>query len=253
MNWAKLPSGWVRFPKPCPLTTLTWREHRTQGTAALVLLIALAIKLNMSHRKVTASQQTAKVAVTYDELQSMTGFARATIAKALMLLESMGAINIEKVGRTSVYGLPEVGINGRYCQVPQAYLLDGKESELRRLIRLPTNTRACLNAMKLYVLFLAYRNHRFDTTAIGYEAIMAHTGMRRADVPEAFSLLVAHELARASDEQDEREQDKSKRYRVLGLTRIVTVKGDNAKAQADIPSSVSYSDMSSVNSYDDIF
>lgn len=44
MNWAKLPSGWVRFPKPCPLTVLTWREHRTQGTAALVLLIALTIK-----------------------------------------------------------------------------------------------------------------------------------------------------------------------------------------------------------------
>jgi hypothetical protein len=101
--------------------------------------------------------------------------------------------------------------------------LDGKEAELRRMIRLPVHTRMCLNAMKLYILFLAYRNHRFDTTAIGYEAIMEHTGMRRADIPDAFSLLVSHELVRASDEIDEREQDKSKRYRVLGLGRLIRV------------------------------
>jgi hypothetical protein len=63
---------------------------------------------------------------------------------------------------------------------------------------------------------------RFDTTAIGYESIMEHTGMRRADIPDAFSLLVSHELVRASDEIDEREQDKSKRYRVLGLGRLIS-------------------------------
>ncbi len=222
MTWANFPSVWVRYPKPCPLTTLSWRDHRSQGTAALVLLIALSIRLNQSHRKVPPKEQTESVAVTYDDLQSLTGFPRPTIAKALMLLESMGAIKIHKKGRASVYELPEVKVPGRYCQVPQGYLLDGKEAELRRLTRLPTRTRACLNAMKLYVLFLAYRNHRFDTTAIGYEAIMAHTGMRRADIPEAFSLLVAHEMVRASDETDEREQDKSKRYRVLGLGRILT-------------------------------
>ncbi|MGF7001264.1 hypothetical protein [Paraburkholderia sp. GAS32] len=230
MTWARFPSAWVRFPKPCPLNILSWREHRTQGTAALVLLVALAIKLNLSHRKVPLEQQTESVAVTYDELQTMTGFARATISKALMLLQSMGAIKIHKVGRASVYELTEVSVNGRYCQVPQAFLLDGKEAELRRLIRLPTHTRTCLNAMKLYMLFLAYRNHRFDTTAIGYESIMAHTGMRRADIPEAFSLLVAHELVRASDADDSRDHDKSKRYRVLGLGQIISSKNTERTA-----------------------
>ncbi|WP_109482540.1 hypothetical protein [Paraburkholderia sp. C35] len=230
--WAKFPSAWIRFPKAkaCPLTTLSWSAHRTQGTAALVLLIALSIRLNQSHRKVPLEKQTAAVAVTYDELQRLTGFARATIAKALMLLEGMDAIRISKAGRASVYELPEVSVNGHYCQLPQGYLLDGKQDELRRLVRLPTNTRACLNAMKLYVLFLAYRNHRIDTTAIGYESIMTHTGMRRADIPEAFSLLVAHELVRASDESDERDYDKSKRYRVLGLGRVNTSADGRARS-----------------------
>jgi DNA-binding transcriptional ArsR family regulator len=109
----------VRKTKPCPLTALTWRDHRTQGTASLILLIALAIKLNLSHRKAPFEKQNASVAVTYDELQAMTGFARATISKSLMLLQGMNAIRIRKEGRTSVYELPEVEVNGQYCQLPQ--------------------------------------------------------------------------------------------------------------------------------------
>jgi DNA-binding transcriptional ArsR family regulator len=230
MNWAKLPSAWVRFQKPCPLNQLSWRRHRSQGTASLMLLIALSIKLNMSHRNIPAADQTAFVAVTYDELQTLTGFARATISKGLMLLQAMGAVKIHKIGRSSVYELAEILENGKYCQVPQAYLFDGTETIMRRLTRLPTRTRACLNAMKLYVLFLAYRDHRFDTTAIGYESIIAHSGMRRADIPEAFALLVAGELARASDVLDGRDEDKSKRYRELGLKPVHRVKNDGEAA-----------------------
>jgi hypothetical protein len=36
MAWAKFPSAWIREPDPCPLTELTWSEHRTQGTASLI-------------------------------------------------------------------------------------------------------------------------------------------------------------------------------------------------------------------------
>lgn len=46
---------------------------------------------------------------------------------------------------------------------------------------------------------------------------MTQTGIRRRDIPEAFSLLMAQELARATDADDDLEQDKSKRYRILGL------------------------------------
>ncbi len=217
MLWSKFPSAWLRAKDKHPLEELKWSEHRTQGTASLVLLIALSIRLNLSHKSVPVAERKPKVAVTYKEFEDLTGFARATISKALMLLEGMGAITTERVGRRVLYGLPQTAVPGEFCQLPQQYLLDGKEAELRRLKNLPTNRRACLNAMKLYVLFLAHRNVRWNTTAIGYEAIMKQTGMRREDIPEAFSLLVAHELARATDADDDREQDKSKRYRILGL------------------------------------
>lgn len=50
--WAKLPTAWLQLggEAPCPLAALRWSGYRTTGQAALLLLIALAIRLNLSWR-----------------------------------------------------------------------------------------------------------------------------------------------------------------------------------------------------------
>lgn len=222
MNWSKFPSAWILKPSAAvpptfPLADLSWRIHRTQATASLLLLMAISIKLNRSHIRQPIDQQTASVAITYDELQDLTGFARSTVSKGLKILKQMDAVEIKKEGRANVYTLPDVEIDGRYCQLPQEYILDGSPKVLRRFEGVPLHTREFLNAIKLYVLFLALRNRRFNTTAVSYEGIMKYTGMRREDIPKAFSMLVALELTRATEDKDERENDKSRRYKVLGL------------------------------------
>jgi hypothetical protein len=227
MSFAKFPSAWLGKADNCPLKDLEWRKYRTQATAALILLMALSIRLNQAQRgRQRGEKRLTKVSVTYDDLRAMTGFARATISKGLMLLQGMGAIAIDNESRASVYELNGVETPGCFCQLPQSYLLWNSNDELRRLRQLPTKFRVGLNAMKLYVLMLKYRNQAYNTTAIGYEAIMKHTGMRREDIPEAMGMLSALELARASDDSDPREHDKSKRYRIIGLTNLVVSRPD---------------------------
>ncbi|WP_150685793.1 helix-turn-helix domain-containing protein [Pandoraea iniqua] len=184
--------------------------------------MAIAIKLNQSHMG-SAAVRTTRVAVTYSEFEDLTGFSRATISGALELLEGMNAITSERVGRRRYYDLPQTAVMGDWCQLPQKHLIGGTASGvLRRLTTLPTSRRACLNAMKLYVLLLAYRNRRINIAAIGYDKIMELTGMRRQDIPEASSLLVAHELIRAQGETDDMQIEyRSKRYRVIGLEAVV--------------------------------
>lgn len=245
MAWAKMPSAWLlarpeNETESLTLARLDWNSHRTQATAALVLLMVLAIRLNLSHRgKGFDETRGHEVALSYDEMREMTGFAKATVVKAIMLLESHGAIVSRKEGRRRLYALPQVSEKGKWCQLPQNYLLtrrgdknqwghvfdEGPDAQhtLKRLRGFPFGYRAGLNAMKLYLVLLALRSNRWNTTAISYDSIMAYTGMRRADIPEAFSLLVVHELARAADEIDPRDYDRSKRYRVLGLEPIVRV------------------------------
>jgi len=158
--------------------------------------------------------------MTYDELQEMTGFARATVSKGLKLLKEMQAIEVRKEGRINIYTLPDVAVDGSYCQLPQQYILDGSRNVLQKFSGLQLHTRHGLNAIKLYVLFLALRQRRFNTTAVSYDGIMKHTGIRREDIPKAFSMLVALELARTAEDKDERDHDKSRRYKVLGLNAI---------------------------------
>lgn len=222
MAFAKFPTAWLGKADDCPLKQLDWRRYRTQATAALVLLMALAVRLNQSQRDLQQGQKrSTKIPVTYDDLGAMTGFARATIAKALMLLEGMEAIKIHKDRRANVYELIGVETPGSFCQLPQSHLLWSSNDELRRLRQLPKQFRVGLNAMKMYVLLLKYRNQAYNTTAIGYESLMQHSGMRREDIPGAMGMLSALELVRASDDSDPREHDKSKRYRIIGLTNMV--------------------------------
>jgi hypothetical protein len=92
MAYAKFPSAWLGNADTCPLKDLEWRKHRTQATAALVLLMALSIRLNQAQRdRQRGEKRRTNVSVTYDDLQAMTGFARATISKGLMLLQGMSA------------------------------------------------------------------------------------------------------------------------------------------------------------------
>jgi len=219
--WAKFPSSWVR-PKgeqAGPLKTLLWSDHRTTGLAALVILIALSIRLNQSHKGLDRSLETEslEVAVTYDDLQSLTGYARATIAKALMLLEGMAAICIRREGRSNFYALPAIGINGGWCQLPQAHLMDSSSSQIKRLEKLPAK-KVSLNAMKLYVVLLTWRAQRLNTTAMSYSTITKYTGIRREEIRQACSMLVALELAHTTKEEDARSQDDpSNRYVIRGL------------------------------------
>ena len=71
--------------------------------------------------------------------------------------------------------------------------------------------------MNLYVRLLAFRAWKRNITIIGYEKIMAYTGMRRANIPRAASLLVAADLIRVTDDLDALPDARSKRYRIAGL------------------------------------
>ena len=191
--------------------------------ASLMILMALSIRLNESLKGKAFDLNTPRpmtVAVTYDELQRMTGFARTTVSGGVDSLEGLGAINRVKIGRSNFYELIGLNTSGAWCQIPQTKLLAADGSlTLKRLER----KRVTLSALKLYILFMTLRRQATNTTAIGYAGIIKWTGMRRADIGPAVQLLIAWELVDVSEALDDRhleEKDRSKRYRVRGLGTV---------------------------------
>lgn len=243
MSWAKLPSKWLR-PLPAkealarlaehfdidreadevyPLALFAWRKDGASSMAALAILIALAISLNVATRGKTfdpGNPRPKRIGVTFDELHKMTGFGRSSVASGVKLLVQIGAITKVKVGRASLYELPGIDVDGHWAQLPQNKLLrpDGATA-IKRWPR----TKVTLGALKIYLTLVALRNRHFDTASISFASLTKWTGVRREDLRQAIGFLQAHELVAISDEKDDRhldETDRSNRYRVLGLGKI---------------------------------
>lgn len=247
MAWAQLPTRWLLEPprqgEPSPLAELHWRDHRAGGIAALLVLITLATRLNELNRALSyedGANRTNKVQVTWDDLQQTTGFARATIGKAIMLLEAWGAICVEKVGRASRYELLGVEADGGWCKLPQSFLEENGDP-ISRFRNLPASLIG-LNALKLYVALLALRSKEYQTTSISFNGITRWTGIRREDIRKAWAYLDGQQLAAISYSRDARHNklagdDQSQRYAIYGLTPGFT-KRDLA-ASSDEPSASS--------------
>lgn len=196
MAWAKIPTAWVR--EDLRLPDLSWRQFGSDGTAALMVLIALAIRLNQSNMK--REDDTgfgSNVEVSYDNLEELTELSRTKLAAGLRILEQFSIIETTRNGRSNRYVLPGIGEAGKWSQLPQTYLLTATEG-LRGFSRFQLRHRNELNALKLYFLLLAYRNAKGNFTAVGYEKISELSGLMRGDISGAVSLLINHDLIRVS-------------------------------------------------------
>lgn len=230
MPWAKMPSAWARIPvegsseeEPgdcMGLRGITWRTHKSAGTAALMVLLALSILLNQSRRAGNAGDGN-RVLASYTDLEGMTGLSRLLISRSLRLLEELQAISTVRIGNACAYELLGVERKAGWCAAPQGHLLDGTDY-LRRLkgIRETLRRPASLYAMKLYVLLLVFRDRRSNVTRISYEKIQVYTGMRREDISVAWQIIAALQLGYLADDVEvplrsgERPHN---RYRVRGL------------------------------------
>lgn len=247
--WAKCPSLWARvknsveseqdfttpysqtneakIPHPSGegflpgLSYLRWRLHKGSATAAIMLLFALAIKSNLDQKK-DGLRSGIKVVATYEQLMEYTNLSRGLIAKGLKLLRELGAITTVKDGNGCAYSLQGIDTPGQYCQLPQGYLLDG-QTVMRRLKGLHTaiKNRSSLDAMKLYMLLLAFRENKWNVACISYDKIREYTGMRKEEISIAVQLLQGAQLIRLGGDQEvplQEGQHRHNRYIILGLS-----------------------------------
>jgi hypothetical protein len=216
MAWAKIPTRWII--QDSKLSQLTWDKHGSDATAALILLISLAIMFNRSNiGKGGKREYPARgFHASYEKLRDFTGLSRAKIAAGLSLLRWLQVIDVEQYGRRNWYSLTGVLKAGQWGQLPQTHLLRTASFAFRKFqLRHPNE----MNALKLYLVLLAYRNVRGNFTAIGYEKICQVTGMEWKDVGLALELLRDFDLVHI-EEGEPRESQLGRpynRYRVRGL------------------------------------
>lgn len=198
-RFRKLPTGWTRTTG-CDLGAFKAGGQAGTSIAALKCLLAVSLQ---------ADFHTRTAAVSYNDFELLTGLSRPMISKGLRMLADMQILTIAG-DHAHRYTVNEVGDN-YWAKLPFDLLrLRLKELGNRGAIRLA--------ALKIYVILIARRSNKFDWTALTYEQIVEHTGVRRADVRAGLSELYSIGLLHADMVHPEDGKPAFRAYFIRGLT-----------------------------------
>lgn len=197
MGWARFPSTWVRDGG---LQTMSWREHRGGAIGALLIYLLLLIADNRAPLD-KLSKTVDGLLMTYDLIEQQTSLSRAVVAKALKILrDELGIIEIGRSpsgNRYRVIGIEETA----HARIPQDLLYTPARG-LFAFRAFTFRTKHELNALKLYLLLLAFRRNGTSSARIGYEKISEYLGVQRNEVRPAISHLINLGLISVESEDD---------------------------------------------------
>lgn len=192
------PTWWIRDEKG--LGRFSAGKDAGQNIAALKCVIAISTAVDFHSRK-------AKLSIS--DLESLTGLSRPMVIRGLGVLQSFEIVKVGKVGRVHEYELTILDDDANWGKIPY-------DRVLKQLHTLPNRGAIPLTALKLYLLFIAFRNNTSETVFIGYDAIEDRLSCQRSQVRPAIDILYTHLLISVALEGQER-QRLHNAYQVLGL------------------------------------
>lgn len=188
--------------------------------AAMKLLIALILHAQNAPAEDAGDEQ-GTAALSYDSLTELTDLSRGMVAHGVRFLERHKLVAVErgKRGAPSKYRLAGYGLNDPWGRIPNRRLFRHAEPNRIMVLHELSCRRECdLNALKLYLLFSAFRDNRSRSAMIGYDKIEDYTGIASGKIRQAVSVLVEQGLVAVDREKDpENKQNHPNKYEILGL------------------------------------
>ncbi len=178
--WVMLPTGWIAQGG---LKAFRWSKGEgASSLGALMVLIVIA-----QH----ADKATGIAELTYDELTAATGLCRSKVAEGLARLGAQKLIS--KVGtERSQYLLADYDLYQGWGKLPASRLYTNERVWAFDNFRL--RQPAELDALKLYLLFVALRDDASNLTRVSYEKITDYSGVAKNNIKRALSLLAVEGL-----------------------------------------------------------
>ena len=203
-DWVRLPTGWIRGGGLCELR---WGRGG-QGSNITAGLMALAAT---AHR---AEQQSGIAHATYDQLCSATSLSRSKLSSGLDVLCDFNIL--QRADARSTYQLvgfdPQLG----WGKIPARSMYRSNrivafnDFSLRKIPE--------LDALKLFLLFIAFRSRESNRAHISYEKIQQYTGIEGSRIKTGCSLLVTQSLIQVEYvPKPGNEPGGANAYRIVGI------------------------------------
>jgi hypothetical protein len=204
-RFVRLPNRWI---EEGGLKALHWDAG--EGADAIAGLMALAV---IAHH---ADPETGDARLTYDEISGVAGVSRAKLSGGLKALVARRIVQTWADGRRGGYRLVGYDPERGWAKLPAAGLYHG--GVITAFAEFGLRRRAELDALKLYYLFASRRDRERNVAVIAYPKIEDYTGVPRARITAARSLLSAAGLVYVEHVRSEaRENGTAYAYRLAHL------------------------------------
>ena len=221
LEFVKMPSAWITNQSNPGLRELRWDKQENAGKiASLMLYIAIVHKANLAPTKEYPQPGFSKLS--YSDFERIVGLSRAKISSGLRILERLNIVIIYKDYKTRVYQLRNYDSSRGWAKLPcqrfysnTTHVFD--EFHLRK--------KTELNALKMYLLIVAFRDNKKNHTIISYEKINFYTGISENEIRSALSLLVNLNLVQVDKYSNPKNPEEDWTMKSKNFYRLVGLKG----------------------------
>lgn len=178
-SWEQMPTQWIANGE---LKKFKWNSPDKANFIASLMLYIVLVQRN----------EYGCTSLSYSQLCDMTNLSREKVAQGLRVLISYRLIEKDKDKRTNIYSINNYDV-APWGKLPFRKLYNNcneieafKDFHLRR--------KSELNALKLYLLLVKFRDNKRNAAMIGYGKIHEYSGISINDIKSAISLLINNGL-----------------------------------------------------------
>lgn len=205
-TWVRLPSQWIDQHR---LREISWGNGGSSNTAALMVLTAIAHHADEIHGVSD---------LTYDQFEVAASLSRVKISEGIKVLESRELIS-RSTARRSRYRLCNYGRieEGGWAKFPASRMYNGS-GQIVPFQTFRLRSRAELDALKLFFLFVGRRGTDTNAANISYDKIEQYTGIERNRIRTGISLLIENLMIQTEQQpSNSSEHGVSHAYRIAGI------------------------------------
>jgi len=206
-QWRQLPTRWIHNRE---LKQLRWGQHGADAIAALM------VSLVMVHRRPLLSDGTngGQFSVTYDALERALNISRSKISKGISLLIQQGWI--ARGDSRSLYRFTSP--DAPWGKVPVKTLYD-RHGAITAFDGWRLRNPLELDALKLYLLLIAFRDTQKNYASMRYHLMNEYTGVQIGKIKGALNFLVVSNMIYVEREAKEPfdQTNPANLYRIRGV------------------------------------
>lgn len=205
LEWVKIPSERFLDEANSPLLGMKWSgDAKSDYIATLMLYIVLVHHAN--DKQSLANGQLGDTQISYDKLTELLGISRTKVSNGIRVLESLSLIKVSTNKRPNIFTIVGLVDGSRWGKLPAKGLYNKQLSIIKVFESFRLRSKVELNALKIYLVIVAFRDSQIGYTKLGYEKISQYAGVQRNDIKPALSFLITNDFLQVDSESTDLNQ-----------------------------------------------